>query len=63
MDFKCKCGHNMFNVTSNGKFARCAKCGTIYDDVGEEVEIENPLSNYGEVAFMKHFLHKCLNPK
>ena len=53
----------MFNVASNGKFARCAKCGTIYDDVGEEVEIENPLSNYGEVAFMKHFLHKCLNPK
>ena len=53
MESKCKCGHGMFNIATNGRFARCVKCGTIYDcNDGEEVEIHSPYV-FGDKIFVK----------
>jgi hypothetical protein len=54
MDLTCKCGHEMFNIATNGKYARCSKCGKVYDEKGEEVEVHRPLGGYGETIFLKH---------
>lgn len=47
---KCQCGHEMFNIATNGRFARCSKCGTIYNKDGQEVKIGS-VSGFGTVDF------------
>jgi len=37
---KCKCGNEFFNIATNGKSIRCSRCGKLYNEKGEEVEIK-----------------------
>lgn len=43
----CKCGNDKFYVGTNGEYAICSKCHTVYNNKGEEVEINNPIQEHG----------------
>lgn len=36
----CKCGVDKFHVATNGKFAMCSKCHSIYNYKGELVTLK-----------------------
>jgi hypothetical protein len=59
MDLTCKCGHEMFNIATNGKYARCSKCGKVYDEAGEEIQVHT--FDFGESIFLKD--NKVLAPR